>query len=101
MRLSLLSLLWRLARFRFSHFLAAGLLVVAAAYLLPLVPGLVVRQILDALTGRAPAGWTVQSLLALLVVFAVVRPLVSVAANVAEPSLHVVVGTLLRRNLLE
>lgn len=99
--MSRLRLIWRLARFSFAHFLAAGLLVLVTAYLLPLVPGLVVRQILDSLTGQAPAGWTVESLLALLVVVSAVRPLTAVAANVAEPSLHVVAGTLLRRNMLE
>ncbi len=99
--MSRLHLIWRLARFSFAHFLAAGLLVLVTAYLLPLVPGLVVRQILDSLTGQAPAGWTVESLLALLVVVSAVRPLTAVAANVAEPSLHVVAGTLMRRNMLE
>jgi ATP-binding cassette, subfamily B, bacterial len=96
-----LRLIWRLARFRFAHYLASGLLIALVAYLLPLVPGLIVRQILDSLTGQAPAGWTVESLLALLVVVAVVHPLVGMATSVVESSLIVVVGTLLRRNVLE
>ena len=93
--------IWQLARFRFAHYLASGLLIALVAYLLPLAPGLLVRQILDALTGQAAAGWTVESLLALLVVVAVVHPVIGVAAAVAEGSLIVVVGTLLRRNVLE
>ncbi|HEX2186971.1 MAG TPA: ABC transporter ATP-binding protein, partial [Chloroflexota bacterium] len=96
-----LGLMWRLARFSFALYLVSGLLVVAVAYVIPLVPGLIVRQILDTLTGQAPAGWSVQSLLVLLMVVPVVRLLTGLAANVAEPSLHVVAGTLLRRNVLE
>jgi ATP-binding cassette subfamily B protein len=98
---STLGLVWRLARFSPWHYAASGGLIVLAAYLLPLVPGLVVRQVLDALTGRAAAGWNVASLLVLLAAFSVVRGLVEMCAHIAEPSLHVVVGTLLRRNMLE
>ena len=40
--------------------------IILGGYLLPLVPGLVIRQILDTLTGHAPAGWNAESLLVLL-----------------------------------
>ncbi|HEY3082280.1 MAG TPA: ABC transporter ATP-binding protein [Chloroflexota bacterium] len=96
-----LRLVWRLARFNFWHYLASGLLVVLNGYLLPLVPGLVVRQILDRLTARAPAGWNVESLLVLLALIALGRAITNVAGSIAEPSLGAVAGALLRRNVLE
>ncbi len=96
-----LRLIWRLARFRFAHYLLSGALVIMTAYVSPLLPGLVIRQILDALTGGAPAGWTVESLLALLLAVSIVRPITALATQLAEPSLIVIAGTLLRRNMLE
>ncbi len=96
-----LRLVWRLARFNFWHYLASGLLVVLNGYLLPLVPGLVVRQILDRLTARAPAGWNVESLLVLLALIALGRAVTNVAGSIAEPSLAAVAGALLRHNVLE
>ncbi len=96
-----LGLIWRLARFSPWHYLAMGTLVLLAGYLFPLVPGLVVREILNTLTGRAAAGWNVQSLLALLAAVGLAQAVASVASGVAESSLQVVVNTLLRRNMLE
>jgi ATP-binding cassette subfamily B protein len=100
-----LRLIWRLAGFSFWHYLASGLLVVLNGYLLPLVPGLFVRELLDALTAGAggqpaAAGWNVETLLALLALVALGSALTGVAGSIAEPSLGNVAGALLRRNLL-
>jgi ATP-binding cassette subfamily B protein len=95
-----LRLIWRLARFSPWHYLASGVLVVAVVYLLPLLPAFLVRRLLDSLTGQSE-GWSVETVVALLVVVALTRALLNVATNVAELSLHVVIGTLLRRNMLE
>jgi ATP-binding cassette subfamily B protein len=102
---SALRLVWRLASFSFWHYLASGLLVVLNGYLLPLVPGLIVRQVLDTLTAPAggdpaPAGWNVESLLTLLALVALGSTLTGVAGSIAEPSLGNVAGALLRRNML-
>jgi ATP-binding cassette subfamily B protein len=102
---SALRLIWRLARFRLWLYLTSGLLVVLAGYLFPLVPGLVVQQLLDTLVGpaggSAAAGWNVESLLVLLAAVALARTITEIATNVTEPTLHAVAGSLLRRNLLE
>jgi ATP-binding cassette subfamily B protein len=96
-----LRVMWQLARFSPLHYFVSGALAGGIFYLFPLVPGLVVRGLLDALTDRAAAGWNVASLLALLIASGVVRLFAGVGANVAESSLHVVVNTLMRRNMLE
>src|SRR5690349_21070727 len=90
----------RLARYKPWLYLASGLFASIIAYLIPLFPSLVVRQILDRLSGEAPAGGNAWTLLALLVGIAVARLLVMFVAVSTETSLHVVINTLLRRNLL-
>src|SRR5262245_4448469 len=90
----------RLALFKPWLYLTSGLLASIMFYLFPLIPGLIVRQVFDQLTGAAPAGLNVWSLIALLVVVALVQELVRMGAATAENSLHVVINTLLRRNLL-
>ena len=99
--MSLMPLMLRLARFSLPHFLASGVLVALVAYLYPLVPGFLVRQILDGLTGRAPAGWNLETLLVLLTAMPVLWAITGVATNATERSLHIVAGTLMRRNMLE
>ena len=51
---------WRLVRFAPWLYLVQGVGILLGGYLLPLVPGLVIRQILDTLTGHAPAGWNAE-----------------------------------------
>jgi ATP-binding cassette subfamily B protein len=89
-----------LALYMPALFLTSGLLASVMFYLFPLIPGLIVRQIFDQLTGAAPAGLNWWTLVALLVVVALVQELVHVGAGAAESSLHVIINTLLRRNLL-
>jgi ATP-binding cassette, subfamily B, bacterial len=96
-----LGLIWRLARYTFWHYLGSGLIVGVAMYLFPLVPGLVAREVLDTLTGQAPAGWNVESLLVLLVVVGVLQLVMGTVGGTAENALGVVAGTLLRKNMLE
>ena len=101
-----LRLMWLLAQARPVHTLVSGLLVVMNGYLWPLVPGLIVRQVLDTLTGGKLPGqdgtgaWSVPSLLWLLVVLAVVRSIGNVAGNVVEPALLEAASMQLRRNAL-
>ena len=70
------------------------------AYLLPLVPPLIVRAFLDALTGSAAAAWTPETLLALLAAFTLGYALIHLTSHVLEPALQSVAGALLRHNLL-
>ncbi len=95
---------WRtilqLARFKPALYLASGLLASIMFYLFPLVPGVIVRRFFDELTGNVPATTGLSTLLVLLVAAAVARVTVLMAAGLAENTLHLVVGTLLRKNLL-
>jgi ATP-binding cassette subfamily B protein len=90
----------RLALFKPWLYLTSGLLASIMFYLFPLVPGLIVRRVFDILTNSAPATMSVWGLLALLVGVAVVRVTALIGAVVAEVSVHLVVGTLLHKNLL-
>lgn len=92
--------IWRLARFKFWLYLASGLLASNMFYLFPLIPGLIVRRIFDSLTGDAPAGLNLWGLVALLVGVSIGRASALLAAVIAENSVHHIVGSLLRKNLL-
>ena len=47
---------WRLICYRPGIWLASSYGIIMAAYLVPLLPGLIIRAFFDALTGEAPAG---------------------------------------------
>jgi ATP-binding cassette subfamily B protein len=95
-----LRLILRLAASTRWLFLANGGFVILNAYLLPLVPPLLVRALLDALTGSAAAGPTPETLLALLAAFTLGYALIHLTSHVLEPALQHVAGALLRHNLL-
>jgi ATP-binding cassette subfamily B protein len=87
---------------RLSPWLYAGTAaaIVLAGYVLPLLPGLVVRELFDALTGRAAAGWDAPTLLAVLVAIGVARAVAGTASSVGEPTLQTVAATALRRSVV-
>jgi len=93
--------IWRLIRFAPWLYLVQAVGVLLGGYLLPLVPGLVIRQILDTLTGHAPAGWNAESLLVLLGMVAVARAVVAMVGGITESVMILVANTLVRRNALE
>jgi ATP-binding cassette, subfamily B, bacterial len=95
-----LRLILRLAASTRWLFLANGAFVILNAYLLPLVPPLAVRALLDALTGSAGAARAPETLLALLAAFILGYALVHLTSHVLEPVLQSVAGALLRHNLL-
>lgn len=69
-------------------------------YLLPLVPGLLVRQIFDHLTGQAPASYNLWTLFGLLVGVRIIHQLAIILAVPAENAMHYILATLLRKNVL-
>jgi ATP-binding cassette subfamily B protein len=95
-----LRLILRLAAATPWHFLANGGFVILNAYLLPLVPALLVRALLDGLTDEAAVGWTPETLLALLAAFTLCYAPIHLTSHVLEPVLQSVAGALLRHNLL-
>jgi ATP-binding cassette subfamily B protein len=91
----------RLGLYKPSLYLGAAFFVgVTAWYLFPLVPGLIVRSIFDTLTGEIAVGYNLPTLFALLVGVAVVRQVSLVGSVATEEAWHIVVATLLRKNLL-
>ena len=92
--------IWRLARFRFSLYLLNVLLTSVLFYLFPLVPGLLLREIFNSLTGDAPVGVNVWLLIAALVGTAVAQFSVLIGSVTADITQDQLVGALLRKNLL-
>jgi ATP-binding cassette subfamily B protein len=93
--------IWRLARFRLPLYLLSGLLASTMFYVFPLIPGLVVRKIFDALSAGAPASDSLWSYVALIAAVAPVQMLSNTAANAAETTTQLTAAALLRRNLFE
>lgn len=90
----------RLARYRPLIYLTSGLTASIMFYLFPLVPGLIVRDIFDQLSGSAAAGLNIWGLVALLAGVSVARVIALVMAIMAESTTQIMVSTLLRRNVL-
>lgn len=78
----------------------SGLAVVAHGYLLPLLPGLVLKPFFDALSGHAPAGSSPWTWLALYAALGVAFLAGQIAIGSLEPSVDIEGATLLRANLL-
>jgi len=73
---------------------------VTTFYILPLLPGLIVREIFNHLTGNAEAGFNLPTLFALLVVIAIINLIIILGANASEITMHILIATLLRKNAL-
>jgi len=91
---------WRLARYHFWFYLGSGLLTSIMVYLLPLLPGLIVKAFFDALERATPATFAGWGWLGLLVAAALVRALALMAAWVCERSVQLIASGLLHTNLL-
>ena len=93
-------LMVRLARYRLDLFLASALLASILFYVTPLLPGLVIRQIFNQLSGDVPVGLNLWTLLSLLIAIAVARQIFMIGAVWAEATADLVAATLMRRNVL-
>jgi ATP-binding cassette subfamily B protein len=91
--------LWRLIRYCPGLYLLSGLFVGVLFYLFPLAPGLIVRRTLDQLTGAAPAGPGIPTLIALLIGVGIAQALLFFPAIALDMTLQLTAGALLRRNL--
>ncbi|HEY3062177.1 MAG TPA: ABC transporter ATP-binding protein [Chloroflexota bacterium] len=90
-----------LARFKPWLFVGSGLLVGGAFYALPLLPAFFASQFIDSLSRNATPGLNLWMPLALLAGAGVVRGAIVVVGAAAEQALQHVLGTLMRRNVLE
>lgn len=98
--MSVWRLAWRLAIYR-PWLFAASMLLWIGVHALPVTAGLVVGLIFDALSGGAPLGLNVWSILALLVVAEAVRVAVFYAAIVVWLYYWQVIAAVLRTNMLD
>jgi ATP-binding cassette, subfamily B, bacterial len=94
-------LLVGMARYRADAYVAMSFALIALGYLFNLLPGLVARAVFDQLSGHAPAGLNLPSLLAALVGVALAVNLMAVYGFWLEGTVMAHVETLLRRNLLQ
>lgn len=92
--------IFHLARYKLWLYLASGFFASIMFYAIPLIPALIVRQLLDGLTGNAPLAVDIWGLVTLFIMVWFGRFLFVLFAILAEDSLHNVINTLLRRNLL-
>ena len=70
-------------------------------FVLPLVPGLIMREIFNALTGSAQAGMGLWGLIALMVTVELTRHIMTYAGTAMDVTFEYTFSTLLRRNLLK
>lgn len=91
--------LWRLIRYRPGLYVLSGLFVGVLFYIFPLAPGLIVRRALDHLTGAAPAGPGIPTLIALLIGVGLAQALSFFPAIALDMTLQLTAAALLRRNL--
>ncbi len=81
-------------------FFATGFSVIMSAYILPLLPGLVIQRFFNDLSDNTAAGANSWTYLGLLVAVGVARS-TSMMIGVAEPIFQAVVGALLRKNVFQ
>jgi ATP-binding cassette, subfamily B, bacterial len=91
----------RLATYPPFMVLAAVFLVgLTVFYFVPLVSGLIVRQVFNEMSGATSAGFNLWTLFGLLVGVAVVNQVCVAMAVSSEVAMHIIIETLLRKNLL-
>jgi ATP-binding cassette subfamily B protein len=73
---------------------------VTAFYVLPLLPGLIVREVFNHLTGNAAARFNLPTLFALLIASNTTSVMFVVIGNAGEITMHFLIATLLRKNAL-
>lgn len=91
--------IWRLIRFRWGYFLGnfIAMMVLNAGFM---IPGFVLRWFFNLLSGHAPTGFTVWTLVALMFISEVVVRLGVLGLTLTNVPFFIHATTLLRRNLL-
>jgi ATP-binding cassette subfamily B protein len=91
---------WRLITYRPGLLITTTTIYSVFLYLVPLLPGLIERQIFDSLTGHAPAMGSIWSFVALLISIAVLRSTMLVVGASVEVTLGNTLESLLRQNII-
>jgi ATP-binding cassette subfamily B protein len=94
-----LSVIWRLVIYRPALYLFDNFLW-ALYYLLHLVPGLLIREFIDNLSGAAPVRFTAEGIIVLVLVTAAVHVVIQAVAIYVDVRFRFLTSALLRRNLL-
>jgi len=92
--------LWRMVRYRFWLYLADAV-TWTLIHLAPLIPGLISRAYFDTLTGEATATLSVESIVVLLLMFALVRIVFFVTGFISDSPHRFHMSHLLRHNLFK
>ncbi|MBP7689590.1 MAG: ABC transporter ATP-binding protein [Thermoflexales bacterium] len=92
--------LWRMVRYRFWLYLADAV-TWTLIHLAPLIPGLISRAYFDTLTGEATATLSVESIVVLLLMFALVRIVFFVTGFISDSPHRFHMSHLLRLNLFK
>ena len=92
---------WQLLRYRPFLWLASTWSIIMAGYLVPLLPGLILREFFNALTGDAPARFDVWTLSALMVGTGLAQIVHGLGCAVFENATIRTSGTLVQRNVFE
>ncbi len=93
-----LKLITSLAAYHKWLFFLTGFSVIMTAYILPLVPGLVIQRFFNDLSDNAAAGANSWTFLGLLVAIGAARS-TSMMLGAAEPIFQAVIGALIRKNV--
>jgi ATP-binding cassette subfamily B protein len=92
---------WRLIRYRPLLWLASTWSIVMAGYLVPLLPGLILREFFNTLTGESPARFDVPTLCALMASAGVAQIVHGLGCAVFENGTIRASGALVQRNVFE
>ena len=92
--------MWRLIRYR-PWLYGLNAILWTLVHASSLIPGLLIREFFDTLSGVAAFDWSIGALIALFVVTAAIRIGVIAGGGVVDPLHRFTMSALLRRNLLE
>jgi ATP-binding cassette subfamily B protein/ATP-binding cassette subfamily C protein len=99
-KVSLWKLLWCMMRYKLGLFLANSFFWILVGGL-PAVPGLIIREFFDKLTGSSQLGFSLWSLIALFLAIGLGRVIFLFAGRLTATQHGFAMNLLLRRNLLE
>jgi len=99
-KVSVWNLLWRMIRYRLRLYLIDGFFWILI-FGLPAVPGLIIREFFDTLTGESQLGFSPWSLIALLLATGLGHSVFIFVGRLTKTQHRFTMSSLLRRNLLE